>query len=272
MEKHFLPNRDFIFCKELTDLDNPVCIFYPEEEIIGLKLRCMIEFSKWFLKGTKFCIEFYNDDEFEDSLRWIKDTEPMDKHFSETVLREKLDFWLEECYTGDGFEFPETFGDKLTEFIEEKVGDYFAEVWPEDEQDELYDSCDFLIFRFEVAEYILSTIKEKTGAQVLAQTERVALAELEREEAERRYERELWKYHEGLVRKFQEEKLPWMLEKNYIDRPTWKKLNRAAELERALEGLDEPTKAAILHVGLPCLCSNSVRNDINSIVRKKVNS
>ena len=262
MEKNLLPSGDLIFCKELTDLDNPVCVFYPEEEVIGLKLRCLIEFSKWFLKEKRYSIEFYSDDEIES----------MDEDFSETVFREKLDFWLEKCYTEDGFKFPERFGDKLTAFIEEKVGDYFAEVWPEDEQDELYDSCDFLIFRFEVAEYILSTIKEKTGAQVLAQTERVALAELEREEAERRYERELWKYHEGLVRKFQEEKLPWMLEKNYIDRPTWKKLNRAAELERALEGLDEPTKAAILHVGLPCLCSNSVRNDINSIVRKKVNS
>jgi len=57
-----------------------------------------------------------------------------------------------------------------------------------------------------------------------------------------------------------QERLPWMLESNYIDRPTWKKLNRPAELKSALGGLDEPTKAAILHV----------RNDIEALIRKKL--
>jgi hypothetical protein len=267
MEKHILPNGDVIFQHEVSDIENPVCLIYPEEEVIGLKLWIFMQFSKWFLSDEYCPIVFGEGD--EGYVWWGEYSEEMDKEYKETVLREKLKFWL-GCSTGEEFSYPETFEDIVREHIANKISNYFTEGESEDWQYELWESDDFFTFRLEVAEYIMNQVREKTGEEVFEETKGAARAELEREHAERQYELELSKYHRELVRKFQEEKLPWMLSKEYIDRPTWKKRSYSAALEVALDEVDEPTKAAILHVGLNCLCSNSVRLDINQVIQKKL--
>jgi len=193
----------------------------------------------------------------------------MDEAYKANVLREKLEFWL-ECYSGEGFDYPESFEDVVRAHIEQKIGEYFTEGMDEEWQENLWESDDFSTFRLDVAEYIMNQVREKTGEEVFEKTKEAARAVLEREHAERRYALELEQYHCELVRKFQEEKLPWMLSREYIDRPTWKKRGYSAALEVALDGVDEPTKAAILHVGLDCFCSNSVRFDINQVIQKKL--
>jgi hypothetical protein len=267
MDERILPNGDVIFQQEVSDIENPVCLIYPEEEIIDLKLWIFIQFSKWFLSGKYCSIEF--EQGYGNYVRWSAYWEEMDDEYKKTVLREKLEFWL-ECYTGEGFEYPKTFESIVMEHIENKIGDYFTEGVNEEWQEDLWESDDFFTFRLEVAEYLINQVREETGEEVLERTKEAARAELEREDAERQYELELSRYHRELVRKFQEEKLPWMLSREYIDRPTWKKRSYSAALEVALDGVDEPTKAAILHVGLYCLCSNSVRLDINKIIQEKL--
>lgn len=267
MEKHILPNGDVIFQQAVNDIENPVCIIYPEEEIIDLKLWIFIQFSKWFLSGKYCSVEF--EQGYGDYVWWSKYWEEMDEAYKETVLREKLEFWL-ECYTRKGFRYPETFEDVIREHIENKIGDYFTGGANKEWQEGLWESDDFFTFRLEVAEYIMNQVRKKTGEEVFEETKEAARAELEREHAKRQYELELSKYHRELVRKFQEEKLPWMLSDEYIDRPTWKKHSYSAALEAALDEVDEPTKAAILHVGLDCICSNSVRLDINQVIQKKL--
>jgi len=267
MEEHILPNGDVIFQQEVSDIESPVCLIYPEEEVIDLKVWSLIQFSKWFLSGEYCSVEFERG--YGDYVRWSTCWEEMDEKYKKTVLREKLEFWL-GCYTGEGFNYPETFEDFVRGHIEQNIGDYFTEGVNEEWRDDLWESDDFFTFRLEVAEYIMNQVREKTGEEVFEKTKEAAQAELEREDAERQYALELEKYHCELVRKFQEEKLPWMLSKEYIDRPTWKKLKYSAALEVALDGVDEPTKAAILHVGLACLCSNSVRLDIKEVIQKKL--
>jgi hypothetical protein len=265
MEKHILPNGDVIFQQEVSDIENPVCLIYPEEEIISLKLWIFMQFSKWFLSDEYYPVMF--GEEYEGYV--CKYSGEMDKEYNDTVLREKLKFWL-GCYTGEEFSYLETFEDIVREHIKQKISNYFTEGGSEDWQYELWESDSFFTFQLEVAEYIINQAREKTGEEAFEKTKEAARAELEREHAERQYELELEKYHRELVHKFQEEKLPWMLSEEYIDRPTWKKRSYSAALEVALDGVDEPTKAAILHVGLDCLCSNSVRLDINKVIQKKL--
>ena len=266
MEEHILPNGDVIFQQEVSDIESPVCLIYPEEEVIDLKVWSLIQFSKWFLSGKYCSVEF--EQGYGGYVRWSKHWKEMDKEYKKTALKEKLEFWL-GCYTGEGFSYPETFEDAVGEHVKHKIGKYFREGVNEEWQDNLRESDDFFTFQLEVAEYIINQVREKTGKEVFEKTKEAAQAELEREDAERQYALELAKYHCELVRKFQEEKLPWILSK-YIDRPMWKKLGYSAALEVALDGVDEPTKAAILHVGLVCLCSNSVRLDINKVIQEKL--
>jgi len=267
MEEHILPNGDVIFHQEVNNIENPMCLIYPEEEIIDLKMWSLIQFSKWFLNG-KYCSVAFEQG-YGSYVRWRNYWEEMDKKYKKTALKEKLEFWL-GCYTGEGFSYPETFEDFLRGHIEQKIDNYFTKGVNEKLQDDLWKSGDFLKFQLEVAQYIMNQVREKTGEEALEQTKEVAQAELEREEAERQYALELEKYHCELVRKFQEEKLPWMLSKTYIDRPKWKKLRYSETLEVALDGVDEQTKAAILDVGLHCLCSNSVQDDINQVIQEKL--
>jgi hypothetical protein len=246
----------------ITDISPSISIVFPEEKAIDLYLLVFTEFSKWILRGQVCDVD--EDDTGICQLSWAE----MSDTFRERALKENLGFWLEH-YTGQRKLFspdlPETFESYVDYFLEEQINEYFKNQLESQELfDDLIESNDYFMFVLEIKQWILDRVYVKRGLDAFEETKN--LAKIEEAEKQRRFE--LGKYYYTLVRQFQQKYLPWMMNSERIEKATWRKNKLAEKVSQALLEADESTQVAILEVGLPYNCSNSVAQEIKDLIKQ----
>ncbi len=231
----------------------------------------MQQFTEWVIKARIFDMTYDRDPPWNHSGETIE--RRMEERDRLKIMRGTLGEWMENLtgnwtatYISHDGKAHNTYEDEVRDHISFEVHQIFkAQVEPQ-RWEEIWDSDELTPALLILEETLIDHIASISAALAYRQFEasvRQKIARRKLQGQSRQLAIEKWRQQ---AQRFWTEHFPLMLPNTHIDKPTWRNLKLATQLQEALDQADPADIEAILEVGLPGNFSNSVCDEIRRIV------